>query len=56
MFFEKRIESYMIRKIEDINNLYIFDGNGYELTLLYEPYIWVNKINDGINLYSISGK
>ena len=38
--------------LEDINNQYIFDGNGYELTLLYEPYIWVNKINDGINLYS----
>lgn len=38
--------------LEDINNQYIFDGNGYELTLLYEPYIWVNKLNDGINLYS----
>lgn len=38
--------------LEDINNQYIFDGNGCELTLLYEPFIWVNKINEGINLYS----
>lgn len=38
--------------VEDINNQYIFSGNGFELTLLYEPSIWVNKINEGINLYS----
>ncbi len=38
--------------IEEINNLYIFNGNGYVVTLLYEPSIWVDKINDGINLYS----
>ncbi|MBP3602791.1 MAG: hypothetical protein J6J79_01430 [Lachnospiraceae bacterium] len=37
---------------EDINNQYIFNGNGYEMVLLYEPSIWVNKVNDGINLYS----
>lgn len=37
---------------EDINNQYIFSGHGYKLTLLYEPYIWVDKINEGINLYS----
>lgn len=38
--------------IEEINNLYIFSGNGYEVTLLYEPTIWVDKITNGINLYS----
>ena len=38
--------------IEEINNLYIYNGNGYEIRLLYEPFIWVDKINDGINLYS----
>jgi hypothetical protein len=37
---------------EDINNQYIFSGNGYELTLLYEPFIWVDKVNKGMNLYS----
>lgn len=37
---------------EDINNQYIFSGNGYEVTLLYEPSIWVDKVNTGINLYS----
>lgn len=37
---------------EEINNKYVFSGPEYELTLLYEPSIWVNKINDGINLYS----
>lgn len=37
---------------EEINNRYIFTGNDYELVLLYEPSIWVDKINDGINLYS----
>ncbi len=37
---------------EEINNLYIFKGNGYELTLLYEPSIWVNKLNNNVNLYS----
>ena len=38
--------------IEDINNKYVFSGHGYELTLLYEPTIWVNLLNDDINLYS----
>lgn len=38
--------------IEDINNKYVFSGHGYELTLLYEPTIWVNRLNDDINLYS----
>ncbi|MGM9968753.1 MAG: DUF2357 domain-containing protein, partial [Rummeliibacillus sp.] len=38
--------------LEDINNKYVFSGHGYELTLLYEPTIWVNRLNDGINLYS----
>lgn len=37
---------------EDINNQYVFIGNGYELTLLYEPFIWVDKVNEGMNLYS----
>jgi hypothetical protein len=37
---------------EDINNQYVFSGNGYELTLLYEPFIWVDKVNEGMNLYS----
>lgn len=37
---------------EEINNIYIFNGNGYKITLLYEPFIWVDKINNGINLYS----
>lgn len=37
---------------ECINNQYIFSGNGYELRLLYEPFIWVNKVNERVNLYS----
>lgn len=37
---------------EDINNKYVFSGHGYEITLLYEPSIWVNRLNDGMNLYS----
>jgi hypothetical protein len=37
---------------EDINNQYVFSGNGYELTLLYEPTIWTNKVNERVNLYS----
>ncbi len=37
---------------EDINNQYVFGGNGYEITLLYEPSIFVNKVIDGVNLYS----
>lgn len=37
---------------EEINNLYIYNGNGYMIMLLYEPYIWIDKINNNINLYS----
>ena len=37
---------------EEINNKYIFSGHGYELTLFYEPLIWVNRLNEGMNLYS----
>lgn len=37
---------------EEINNQYIFKGNGQELTLLYEPFIWIDRIIDGVNLYS----
>ncbi len=37
---------------EEINNQYIYNGIDYELTLLYEPTIWADKVNDGINLYS----
>lgn len=37
---------------EAINNQYVFTGNGYELTLLYEPFIWVDKVNEVMNLYS----
>lgn len=37
---------------ENINNKYIFEGNGYEITLLYEPTIWTDKSNDYTNLYS----
>jgi predicted component of viral defense system (DUF524 family) len=37
---------------EEINNQYVFNRNGYKLTLLYEPFIWVNKVNEGMNLYS----
>lgn len=37
---------------EEINNLYVFYGNGYEVTLLYEPFIWVDKVYANINLYS----
>lgn len=37
---------------EDINNEYIFNNGKYELKLLYEPYIWSRRINEGINLYS----
>ena len=37
---------------ENINNQYIFEGNGYEITLLYEPSIWINKSNACTNLYS----
>lgn len=47
-----RIVYDMEDDMEDINNQYIFDGNGYELKLLYEPYIRTNKVNEGINLYS----
>lgn len=38
--------------LEDINNKYVFSSHGYVLTLLYEPSIWVNRLNDGMNLYS----
>lgn len=37
---------------EEINNRYVFNGNGNEVILLYEPSIWVDKISNGINLYS----
>lgn len=37
---------------EEINNKYMFSGHGYELTLLYEPSIWVNRLNEDMNLYS----
>lgn len=37
---------------ENINNKYIFEGNGYEITLLYEPSIWIDKSNVCTNLYS----
>lgn len=48
----KRIVYDIEDDIEDINNQYVFSGNGYELTLLYEPFIWVDKINEEMNLYS----
>lgn len=38
--------------VEDINNEYIFNNGKYELKLLYEPYIWTQKLNEGMNLYS----
>lgn len=37
---------------ENINNKYVFDGPQYELTLLYEPTIWVDKLNKDTDLYS----
>lgn len=37
---------------ENINNQYIFEGNGYEITLLYEPSIWTDRSNTYTNLYS----
>ncbi len=37
---------------EDINNVYVFEGNGYEITLLYEPFIWADKLNEKMSLYS----
>lgn len=37
---------------ENINNQYIFEGNGYEITLLYEPSIWIDRSNICTNLYS----
>ena len=37
---------------ENINNQYIFEGNGFEITLLYEPSIWTDKSNVCTNLYS----
>ena len=37
---------------ENINNQYIFEGNGYEITLLYEPSIWIDRSNACTNLYS----
>jgi len=36
----------------EINNLYVFEGTNYKITLLYEPSIWVDKNNAGTNLYS----
>lgn len=48
----KRIVYDIEDNTEDINNQYVFSGNGYKLTLLYEPFIWVDKINEGMNLYS----
>lgn len=38
--------------IEDINNQYKFKGQGQEIVLLYEPAIWVDKMNGNMNLYS----
>lgn len=37
---------------EEINNLYVFSGNDYKVTLLYEPSIWNKKVNEETNLYS----
>lgn len=37
---------------ENINNQYIFEGNGYEIILLYEPSVWTDKSNICTNLYS----
>lgn len=37
---------------EEINNQYIFTGGNYELTLFYEPSVWVDKINEEMGLYS----
>lgn len=48
----QRVIYNMEDEAEDINNQYIFSGNGCDITLLYEPTIWVNKVNDGMNLYS----
>lgn len=47
-----RVDYDLEENFEDINNKYVFSGHGYELTLLYEPSIWVNRLNDGMNLYS----
>lgn len=46
--------SYGVEKDDEsnINNSYRFTGNGYELTLLYEPVIWTNRTNETINLFS----
>ena len=37
---------------ENINNQYIFEGNGYEITLLYEQTICIDRSNSCTNLYS----
>lgn len=37
---------------EEINNQYKYIGKGQKITLLYEPSIWVDKLNEGMNLYS----
>ena len=47
-----RVEYDTEEYAEDINNKYVFDGNGSKLVLLYEPHIWVNKVNAETNLYS----
>lgn len=46
-----RIE-YEENNLEEINNKYVFSGNGYKLTLLYEPSIWVDRLNHDFDLYS----
>lgn len=38
--------------VENINNQYKFSGQGKEIALLYEPVIWVDKMNGNMNLYS----
>lgn len=47
-----RVEYYSEDDPEAINNQYKFVGRGKKVTLLYEPSIWVDKMNEGINLYS----
>lgn len=48
------LSDYKVRLTEEYfkNNQYIFEGNGYEITLLYEPSIWIDRSNACTNLYS----
>lgn len=44
--------NYDSNEMEIINNKYTYEFGDIEITLLYEPIIWTNRLNGETNLYS----